>query len=410
GGDGDDLLSGGGGIDKLYGQNGNDVLLYYSDSRWDAAQGWVTSSNRGRFRVYTSYQNVNLTQNTQTGERLDLAGHTRSFDLFDGGDGQDTVILTADGDAVFSTAPDVVTQVNSNGSWTDVSRTTTGPEQGVLRSIEVIYALAGDDIINLSSQSSGSVVYAGGGTDIVWGSNGNDRIFGQKGNDSLNGGSGEDLISGGLDNDVVVGGDGFDFLEGNEGEDRLFGQTGADYLIGGTENDYLEGGLGSDTYVYNVGDGWDTLRDVGEDLAEDRVRFGEGIFESQFEYSREGNDLLVGNVVGGGLRLLNFFSALPDRVEKMEFADGSVDYFWKVRSGNGGTTSGDVIVGMDGNDWITALEGNDRVSGGFGNDVLFGNAGDDQLYGNAGDDILVGGEGNNQLFGGEGLDMASFEY
>ena len=52
-----------------------------------------------------------------------------------------------------------------------------------------------------------------------------------------------------------------DPLIGTSGKDRLYGRAGDDTLQGGARDDYLEGGKGTDTYVYNSGDGFDTIFD-----------------------------------------------------------------------------------------------------------------------------------------------------
>ncbi len=50
-------------------------------------------------------------------------------------------------------------------------------------------------------------------------------------------------------------------LNGGGGNDTIYGGTGNDKLIGGKGDDILFGGAGYDTYVYNIGDGHDTIYD-----------------------------------------------------------------------------------------------------------------------------------------------------
>ncbi|MDD5385392.1 MAG: hypothetical protein PHG89_11000 [Gallionella sp.] len=65
---------------------------------------------------------------------------------------------------------------------------------------------------------------------------------------------------------IVFGSDAADSgngaLSGGDQADSLYGMNGADTLIGGKGNDYLEGGQGNDTYIWNSGDGLDTIRDT----------------------------------------------------------------------------------------------------------------------------------------------------
>src|SRR6476660_4161473 len=75
------------------------------------------------------------------------------------------------------------------------------------------------------------------------------------------GGNGNDTIS--LDNVAppahLVGGNGNDPLAGGGGADQLFGGSGNDTLIGGVGADQLFGGNGNDTFIWNPGDGSDTI-------------------------------------------------------------------------------------------------------------------------------------------------------
>lgn len=55
-----------------------------------------------------------------------------------------------------------------------------------------------------------------------------------------------------------------DVLYGNGGDDSLHGKDGDDILSGGKGNDNLDGGNGRDVYIWNKGDGFDTIVDYGE--------------------------------------------------------------------------------------------------------------------------------------------------
>ena len=79
-------------------------------------------------------------------------------------------------------------------------------------------------------------------------------------------------------------------LTGGDGNDTLFGQLGNDTLYGGAGNDTLYGGRGSDIYVFERGDGADTIRG---DTDGGRLYFRDTISPSDFVFSR--ND--AGDVV-----------------------------------------------------------------------------------------------------------------
>lgn len=112
----------------------------------------------------------------------------------------------------------------------------------------LINARGGDDVIGLSS-----------GNDIVYGGSGNDTIATAKGNDEARGGSGTDTIYGGAGNDRLFGDSGNDVIDGGTGQDVIFGGAG---------NDILTGGYDSDKFIFNLGEGADTVADFtrGQDM------------------------------------------------------------------------------------------------------------------------------------------------
>ena len=195
GGTGEDTLFGGVGNDTLNGGAGNDSLIYIKDAIWG-----------------DNLFAINVTSN----DRVNLKGLTRSYDIFDGGDGHDRIVLSAENDALFI---DIAHQ--------------NAPR---ISDIEVIYAGEGNDIIDITSDrfSYAAVTLQGeGGDDVLWSSGGNDLLFGGDGNDSLNGGDGDDTLDGGTGNDTMHGGPGDDHLYLNEAAPgtQINGGEGADTLI-----------------------------------------------------------------------------------------------------------------------------------------------------------------------------------
>ena len=93
-----------------------------------------------------------------------------------------------------------------------------------------------------------------------YGLGGNDNLYGSKSNDKLYGGAGNDRISGGEGDDLIVGGAG---------------------------DDYLDGYYGNDTYIFNKGDGSDTVYDA--DGKDDKIVLGYDSQDIMFE--RFGNNL-----------------------------------------------------------------------------------------------------------------------
>lgn len=62
---------------------------------------------------------------------------------------------------------------------------------------------------------------------------------------------------------------------GTSGDDVITTDDANDYIVGGLGDDTLNGGYGNDTYLYNLGDGDDTIDDPG--IGPDTLLFGIGI-------------------------------------------------------------------------------------------------------------------------------------
>ena len=84
---------------------------------------------------------------------------------------------------------------------------------------------------------------------------------GTAGADSLTGGAGADRLYGLGGNDHLIGAASHDRLSGGAGRDQLSGGSGADTVDGGTGRDTLWGGSGADVFIFEQGDGLDSLRD-----------------------------------------------------------------------------------------------------------------------------------------------------
>ncbi|HEY3476162.1 MAG TPA: putative Ig domain-containing protein [Anaerolineales bacterium] len=153
------------------------------------------------------------------------------------------------------------------------------------------------------------------------GTSGADMLFGNHNDNLLQGLNGDDFLS---------GQDGSDVLEGGQGNDRLFGDVGNDTLSGGEGSDTLSGGIGSDLYIFNLGDGIDTIEDsavVGEGNV---IQLGGGISQSGLTFTQDEAartlTIHVGTEGTDQLRLLNFDPNGINGslvVQNLRFADGS---------------------------------------------------------------------------------------
>lgn len=87
---------------------------------------------------------------------------------------------------------------------------------------------------------------------------------------------------------------------------------------------------------------------------------------------------------------------------------GSGDDTINAGSGNDtvwGGTGDDNITGATGNDKIYGEDGDDVLNGWGGDDRQYGGDGDDRVYGQQGDDRLDGGRGDDRLYGSTGDDL-----
>ncbi|WP_347712465.1 calcium-binding protein, partial [uncultured Fretibacterium sp.] len=188
-------------------------------------------------------------------------------------------------------------------------------------------------------------------------------------------------------NDVLHGSYLNDTLMGRGGDDMLYGYGGKDTLSGGPGDDLLEGGEGDDTYIWNTGDGEDTLSDnVGRNI----LKLGEGISPEAVQIRRVGRDLSL--VVGKDeerITVRNWYYGTSNQLAEVRFADGTI---WTP----------DRINAMSPVEEAPREGGS--ASGSSGDDVLLGRSGNDTLYGNGGNDVLEGKKGDDYLDGGYGDD------
>ncbi|MCD8457105.1 hemolysin [Xylella taiwanensis] len=272
-----------------------------------------------------------------------------------------------------------------------------------------------------------NILRGGAGDDVLFGGAGDDTLYGGDGNDILRGDAGNDTLYGGEGNDLLLGGDGDDVLDGGGGSNRLEGGAGNDVLkvawyannnvlIGGTGDDILYGSSNADTYLFEKGDGHDTIVERG---GSDKLVFGEGIAASDVRIRREGQDVVLD--LGNGhdsIRLKDWLTSNGSRnrsadIEQIIFADGTI---W---TGDTLSSLDWLTVGTSGNDTLQGWEGNDLMLGGDGDDVLDGGGGSNRLEGGAGNDVLkvawyannnvlIGGTGDDILYGSSNADTYLF--
>jgi Ca2+-binding RTX toxin-like protein len=209
-------------------------------------------------------------------------------------------------------------------------------------------------------------------------------IDGGNGNDQLVGGVGAETLLGANGNDSLVGGTGAGTLDGGNGDDTLAGGSGAEKLLGGNGNDSIDGnrgndvafmGNGDDTFIWDPGDGSDTVE--GQN-GEDTMVFNGAAIAEHVDLTANGNRLKffrdVANITMDTASVERVdFNALggPDVVTVNDLSGTDVNEVNVDLAGTLGGASGDgqpdrvVVNGTDGNDTIDVSgdAGGVKVSG-----------------------------------------------
>jgi Ca2+-binding RTX toxin-like protein/chemotaxis regulatin CheY-phosphate phosphatase CheZ len=359
GGDGNDWLEGGLGNDTLLGGNGSDTIL-------GGAGNDVLVGGSGQDLLVA-------------GEGADTLYGGSDADLFmvDGDHASRTTIkdfsAVAGGDIL-------LLRTNSPLAWGDVTQTIQGTnltisfgtssvllERVVCKldanqlclmngDSQIAQNLNGMNLVvttnvkklNLGLSNASDVLNISENGAVVNGGDGNDHItvgasFGAMAGDTLIGGWGDDTLQAGMHDSVLYGDDlndlasGNDRLIGGQGNDALYGGRGNDTLSGGAGIDTLNGGSSNDTYLFNLGDGMDSIVDSD---GYDQIIFGGGILANNVKVSRTGGmvKLAVSNT--------DSISFAENAIEDMVFSDGAV---WHssdiVRMLNSAPTGGVTISG-----------------------------------------------------------------
>jgi Ca2+-binding RTX toxin-like protein len=205
---------------------------------------------------------------------------------------------------------------------------------------------------------------------------------------------------------------------GGDGDDELRGDILEDELVGGLGDDLLSGGGGADTYIYNSGDGDDTIHDdnqtiIGEgfltpDNSVDTLQLGPGITPGDIAFERDGASLtLVIGSTGDRVTLVGqndyiqtgvFGAISTDRVEQIRFDDGTV---WSWDELNRRVIAASTTAGDDTTQGFTLA---DRFEASAGNDILIGgDSADTYAFGTGSGHDIIRESVSNILYGEEDI-------
>lgn len=187
------------------------------------------------------------------------------------------------------------------------------------------------------------------------------------------------LLSGSK-NSNATGNDEDNYISGNAGDNTFIGGKGADYYIDEFES--------NDTYIYNLGDGYDTINDNG---GIDKIKFGAGISKENLVFIRQTNGNLIinfqnenGEILDGNICIEDYFNDENKKIEKIEFADGSTIFNLESK--------------------VKTLAGDEDISNPYNlKEIQVWSENDCSVYGSDEDEVIFGGKGNNtyETYGGK---------
>jgi Ca2+-binding RTX toxin-like protein len=253
GGDGDDRLWGGEGNDRLFGEAGFNVLFgedgndYLTSISGRLYGGDGNDILNGGGALYGQAGDDNL---SGLGNNNFLVGGTGNdylygaggFNTLQGGAGNDTLVEAAGQETL-----------DGGGGLDQLGLSFSGNSPGIAYDFNPVNGQLvtpkGSTVVNVESVnifgSDGGDSFGGGAFgDLLRGWQGNDRLDGRAGSDFLIGDNGADTIYGGAGNDTLLGGGHGDILYGGDGDDFLRGGATFDLFQG---DNTLEGGAGADT-------------------------------------------------------------------------------------------------------------------------------------------------------------------
>ncbi len=376
GNEGNNVLDGSLGADKLIGGTGNDT--YIIDNTDDVIveivdEGVETVLASASYALSNNVENLTLTGSGNIngmGNAMDnvITGNSGN-NFLSGGAGNDTYLVDSTADVVAENAEEGTDTVYSSATYS----LTANIENLNLTGTTDINA-TGNDLDNLINGTSGDNVLDGGaGADTLNGGDGNDTYVVDNAGDVVteSTAAGIDTVQSGIDytlgsnleNLILV--NGAIQGHGNELDNVITGNSSGNVLYGAGGNDTLNGGAGSD--VLDGGTGVNLLNgDAGDDTY---------IIHSDSDSVFEGAELGIDTVKA------EIDYILGANIENLILEDGAIE--------GSGNNLNNILIGNDAANVLSGLAGNDTLVGNGGNDTLDGGLDIDAMSGGTGDDTYI---------------------
>ena len=200
-----------------------------------------------------------------------------------------------------------------------------------------------------------------------------------EGRDTYLGTNAKDVIYGLGDVDVIAGGSDADTIIGGKGDDKL-----SDYVLTVNEDGSVSREGSSydtyvDTFIFNSGDGNDTLYLYEISGNKDLLLFTDSITEDDISLLRDGNHLKMELSETDSVTVFNWFSNSTYQLGQIQFgsAEPVAAVSWVNNKGFASVNS--TILGTNASEVLNGSTEDDIIIAGGGKDTIVGGKGDDKL-------------------------------
>jgi Ca2+-binding RTX toxin-like protein len=418
GGEGNDIINGGGSSGVLSGDAGDDTISGgsdYSDTTLFGGAGNDTITLYGKVVAYgdegddTVFVNQSWRATVYGGEGTDsvVMGGNGPFHVLDSIEH----LVIFQGVSVRGATQQSITQYSAYQdkavrlNFLDAANVTSA-----LFAANFSGTIVGshhDDILDFSMSTHDVDLTGGNGNDILKGSSAGNKLLGLNGDDTIFGGAGDDAIEFGRGKDTAWGGSGndrFGYTDYNDPNIKAYGGTGDDVFFSsslGAEAEIV-GGSGRDIMYFGGSIAAGARIDVDLLMVEDTIVAAPETLNGIKEIAQRRYEQLTITLSEGG-----FYK--PKRIEDGGWLlNGSKENdIVDLSESHAQRGWSNVILGK-GNDTFVGTGYSDSVGGGAGNDRLSAGGGDDYCYGAGGKDILIDGAGSDTLSGGNDADTFVF--